>query len=564
MPERPAPVRSALISRSTVPLLARSARAPRGAARAPVKVKQPWHRLDCTIPLQEQTQWCWCATSLGVHQYYDRTDSTTQCQAANLILGRSDACSSPSSAAINKPYFLDEALGDFGNLNGSIIAGTLAFADVQAQIDGGTPLGTRIAWSGGGAHFMVIEGYRAGTTRWVAIHDPIYGESDLTYATYSTAYQGTGSWSHSYKTKSHRIRILDLVTVPAGSLTAVSRKPQLLDVFAVDKDGRVKSAASDLGAGHGRWRGWWHLQGGLAKPGARVACVARQPDLLDIFVVGTDGGIYTAAWDANQAAGAWRGWWRIGSLVVPADACIAAVARHPGKLDIFVVDGAGRVMSAAWQSGDTAWRGWWHIQGGMAKPGAFISAVARSTEKLDIFVVGTNGGVYTAAWDAKQAKGAWRGWWRIGSLLAAQGAPVTSVARASGKLDVFAVDNGGRICTAAWDAAVPGGWRGWWHVAGGMAAQGTAVPCTARSPNHLDIAVVGTDGGLYTAAWEPGVASGAWRGWWRIGTGLGITGADVELLHRTSSSLDGFSVGQNGAVYTWLWDGALAGGHWRG
>jgi len=246
--------------------------------------------------------------------FCDRTDATPQCQAANLILGRSDACTSPSSAAVNKPYCLDEALGDFCNLNGSIISGTLAFADVQAQIDDGRPLGTRIAWSGGGAHFMVIEGYRAAATPWVAIRDPIYGESDLTYASSCTAYPGTGSWSHSYTTKSHRIRILDLATAAAGSVTAVSRKPQLLDVFAVDKEGRVKSAASDLSTGHGRWRGWWHLQGGMAKPGARVACVARQPDLLEIFVVGTGGGIYTAAWDASQAAGDWRGWWRIGSL----------------------------------------------------------------------------------------------------------------------------------------------------------------------------------------------------------------------------------------------------------
>ena len=31
--------------------------------------------------------------------------------------------------------------------------------------------------------------------------DPIYGKSDLTYTTLETAYQGSGTWTHSYYTQ---------------------------------------------------------------------------------------------------------------------------------------------------------------------------------------------------------------------------------------------------------------------------------------------------------------------------------------------------------------------------
>jgi hypothetical protein len=39
--------------------------------------------------------------------------------------------------------------------------------------------------------------------------------------------------------------------------------------------------------------------------------VSRDPNKLDVFVVGNDGQVYTAAWDHNVSQGKWRGWWKI-------------------------------------------------------------------------------------------------------------------------------------------------------------------------------------------------------------------------------------------------------------
>ena len=275
-------------------------------------------------------------------------------------------------------------------------------------------------------------------------------------------YQGSGTRTHSYKVKANRIRLLTVQAPTAAAVTAVSRDPNKLDAFVVDRNGRTMTAATDDSFDHGPWRGWWEIQGGRAKPGAPIACVNRGSHRLDVFVVGTDGGIYTAAWDQQVANGAWRGWWRIGNLVAPAGSRIAAVSRTPDNLDIFVVDQGGNVMSAAWQTGDANWRGWWQIQQGRAKAGAYISALSRSANKLDIFVVGSDGVIYTAAWDAAVSNGAWRGWWSVAGGSAPAGAPVTVVSRDPNKLDVFVVGNDSHVYTAAWDAAVSNGaWRGW-------------------------------------------------------------------------------------------------------
>jgi hypothetical protein len=133
-----------------------------------------------------------------------------------------------------------------------------------------------------------------------------------------------------------------------------------------------------------------------------------------------------------------------------------------------------------------------------------------------VFVVGTDGHVYTAAWEPDFADG-WHGWWRIGNLVAPQGAPVHCVSRSTDHLDIFVTDSSGNIQTAAWEPDFADGWHGWWPINGGRAAPGAPVTAVTRSADHLDVFVVGTDGHVYTAAWEPDFADG-WHGWWRMST----------------------------------------------
>jgi hypothetical protein len=161
-----------------------------------------WRRLTFTMQHQQQTQWCWAAVSTSVSHYYDSSSTWTQCTVANAELGQTTCCQNGSSAACNVPWYLDDALQRTGNLN-AFSGGAASFADVRTEIDSGRPLGVRIGWSGGGGHFAVIEGYKPGPgTQRVAIDDPWYGASDLTYSGFQSGYQGTGSWTHSYTTVS--------------------------------------------------------------------------------------------------------------------------------------------------------------------------------------------------------------------------------------------------------------------------------------------------------------------------------------------------------------------------
>jgi CubicO group peptidase (beta-lactamase class C family) len=344
--------------------------------------------------------------------------------------------------------------------------------------------------------------------------------------------------------------------------------PEKLHVFAVCDDTYVRDASWEQNTA-GRWLGWWTMRQGRAMSGSPVTAVSRKPNQLDAFVVGLDGHIYTAAWKAGDFVDRWSDWWPVQQnaagtwiVVLPVPGAVTAVSRDPNKLDIFVVGSDGFIYTAAWDAAIAGgWRGWWRIWGCQTQSGSTVSAVTRDPNKLDIFVVANDGGIYTAAWDAAVA-GGWRGWWRVGDAGSSWGGTVSAVARDPNKLDIFVVANDGFIYTAAWDVAIAGGWRGWWRIWGCQTQSGSTVSAVTRDPNKLDIFVVANDGFIYTAAWDAAVAGG-WRGWWRVLSCQTRPGGTVSTVARDPNKLDIFVVANDGFIYTAAWSAAIAGG-WRG
>jgi Papain-like cysteine protease AvrRpt2 len=159
-----------------------------------------WDRLDLHVPHQQEDNWCWAATSDGIAHFYDHSSTWTQCAIANSALGLADCCGKGASGACNVYGYLDQALSIVGGFNRENAA-VAEFYTVHYQIRAHRPLGVRIAWSGGGAHFVAIGGFRERPSRYVHVEDPWYGPSDVAYATLVSSYQGTGSWTNTYWTK---------------------------------------------------------------------------------------------------------------------------------------------------------------------------------------------------------------------------------------------------------------------------------------------------------------------------------------------------------------------------
>jgi len=159
-------------------------------------------QLAFNMQLQTESNWCWAATSTSVSHFYWLWSTWTQCRVANGELGHSDCCNSPVPSACNVPWYLDRALTRTNNFVS--IMGQASFQQVKDEIDAGRPVGARIGWNGGGGHFMVIYGYsRVLNLEYFDIDDPIYGKSHLSVPDFASNYQGSGTWTHTYFTKSY-------------------------------------------------------------------------------------------------------------------------------------------------------------------------------------------------------------------------------------------------------------------------------------------------------------------------------------------------------------------------
>ena len=329
-----------------------------------------------------------------------------------------------------------------------------------------------------------------------------------------------------------------------GPVGAVSRSANLLDVFAVGRDGGVYTAAWQ--PGDAAFRGWWRVGGLEAAPCSPVAAVSRAPNLMDVFTTGLDGRVYTAAWQPGDTA--FRGWWPVGGLVTVPRGVVTAVSRSTNRLDVFAVGLDGFVYTAAWQPGDTAFRGWWRIGDLQVPPGSQVGVVSRATDLLDVFVTGSDGNVWTAAWAPGDTT--FRGWWPVAGGRATPGAPVTVASRAPNKLDVFVVGTDRFVYTAAWQ---PGdtAFRGWWRVGSLQAPPRAAVTAVSRATDLMDVFVTGSDGNVQTTAWAPGDT--AFRGWWPVAGGQSLPGATATVVSRATNLMDVFVVGGDARAWTAAW-----------
>jgi hypothetical protein len=386
---------------------------------------------------------------------------------------------------------------------------------------------------------------------------------------------------------------------PGPVVSAVVRDRNVMDIFGVDAGQRIYTAAWKPDHTDG-WHRWAQLNGGMAAPGTSVYGVSRQTDQLDIFAVGTDMKVYSAAWNPSDGT-RWAGWWRIGNLTVAPNTSVHAVRSvSRNSIDIFAVGSDRKVYTTNWYP-SSGWATWTRLDGTTVRANTMVFGVQRGAD-IDIFTVDTNADV---AWASYISGAGWQPWraLNMGSYIINAGSNVFPVSRHPGKIDiftvarsggfliddvvtfswnnntnqwsaigrvldvrprygstvfatsrrvdfvdVFAVGSNGKVYTASSDNGAP--YRGWWQIGSMTAAAGTSVFGTVRDRDHLDVFGIDTDYGTKTAAWSPNTSG--WAGWWDVGP-RGQAGAFLE------STAD---INISGGVHGWSTLRISSGGAW--
>ena len=372
--------------------------------------------------------------------------------------------------------------------------------------------------------------------------------------------------------------------VPAV-VTSSDRLPNHIDLFVTGLEGGVYSSFWDANGG---WFTWFRLPDPrfgdrfTIPQGSMVTQISRNPNHLDLFVSGRDGAVYSTFWDAN---GGWTGVWsRLSDphfgdgFTIPPGSPVTALLRNPNHLDLFVSGRDGAVYSTFWDA-NGGWTGVWsrlsdpHFGDGFTiPPGSPVTALSPNPNHLDLFVSGWDGAVYSTFWDAN---GGWTGVWsrlpdpHFGDgFTIPPGSPVMALSRNPNHLDLFVSGWDGAVYSTFWDAN--GGWTDVWFRLpdpnfgdGFTIPPGSPVTASSRNPSHIDLFVVGRDGGVYSTFWD---ANGGWTNvWFRLSDpnfGDLFTLPSISTISALSSNpdhVDQFVVGKDGGVYSRFWD---ANGGW--
>ena len=102
------------------------------------------------------------------------------------------------------------------------MSGSLSFAEIQSEIARNSPVGSRVAWFGGGGHFQAIVGWLVGHggTKYIDVSDPIYLDTQIAYSEFVASYQSNGVWTHSYLTQPS--------TVTGGAAVVIAPYPDAI------------------------------------------------------------------------------------------------------------------------------------------------------------------------------------------------------------------------------------------------------------------------------------------------------------------------------------------------
>jgi spore germination protein YaaH len=260
----------------------------------------------------------------------------------------------------------------------------------------------------------------------------------------------------------------------------------------------------------------WSTLGGLLiqAPAASSSGATRK----DVFVIGTDSGLYQRTWDGTS----WGGWLPLGGRLTSR---AAAVSWGPNRIDVFGRGTDGALYHRWW---DTA--GWhpWEGLGGNLLTGAAVASWG--TGRLDVFGVGTDNGLYHKWFDS----GGWHDWEGLGGRITADPG---AIAAGPSRVDVFGRGTDNALYHRWLDTS---GWHGWEGLGGYFISGPTASSCTA---GHLDVFAVGSDSALYRIA-NTGAGWGQWQG-----LGGQWTSDPSAVCPPTTTSVDLFERGPDLALW---------------
>jgi serine protease AprX len=262
----------------------------------------------------------------------------------------------------------------------------------------------------------------------------------------------------------------------------------------------LMDTAKDIGpAGWDQYSGAGIIRGkaaydATARPASNSGpAVSWGPNRLDVFVIGTNSGLYHKWWNGSAWGPSVTGYEYMGGVIVGSP---EVVSWGPNRLDAFVI-GTDSALYHKWWNGSA----WGPSVTGYEYMGGIIlghpKLVSWGPNRLDVFVIGTNSGLYHKWWNGSAWGPSVTGYEYMGGVIL--GSPEV-VSWGPNRLDVFVIGTDTALYHKWWNGSAWGpSLTGWEYMGGKILGQPRVV---SWGPNRLDVFVIGTDSQLYHKWWN--------------------------------------------------------------
>ena len=346
--------------------------------------------------------------------------------------------------------------------------------------------------------------------------------------------------------------------IRASNIAAVSRSPEHMETFWIDKNGAVQHAYWDENGQP------WQLPRPIAAPGsantyAGISAVSRTPNTMEVLWIGQDESVQHSSWyDGGE--------WSPPTAIAPAGSAsqyggIAAVSRASNTVEAFWIGADESVKHAYWYDGQNGGNWAFYLNDLLAPANSAsalsnVAVVSRDPRYMEVFWIGLGGSIQHAYYD-----GVW--YFNPARPISSSGASsfggIAAVSRISNSMEIWWLGEDGSVQDAYWYDG-DSDWQRF-QLAGPKSAQMDAgIAAKSRIPTSMDVFWVGQDNSVRGAHWyDDGTP-------WNVnipiapaGTASGNTGyTGMAALSRRSDTMEIWWAAGDGSIQDAYWYGWVA------
>jgi hypothetical protein len=154
------------------------------------------------------------------------------------------------------------------------------------------------------------------------------------------------------------------------------------------------------------WSYWTDLTGAVFLTGVQLTALTREPTHMEMWAIDMNLQLQGRWFDGTIGGPGWNNWYPLSVAVEQEQVAITSCTRDSGKMEVWTV-GPGGIVSGIWFE-DSVWHDTYQLPGITFEDTTDLVAVTRDPSKMEIWGLGPDGHVKGNWFD-----GSWQGWYSL-------------------------------------------------------------------------------------------------------------------------------------------------------